>query len=67
MKILVVYAANSVFKYPNLFNDFIYELDSNNGILRVSIVSREDQYEEHEHAVFRNWDYYLVEQETEAF
>ena len=65
MKTLVVYIKDSVFKYPNLFQDFSCELHDQTGILRVIKLTREEQYVESEHAVFRNWDYYLIEEDHE--
>ncbi len=62
MKTLIVYVKDSVFKYPNLFQDFTYEINPNNGVLLINKQTRESQYEEMEHAAFRNWDYYQIEE-----
>ena len=61
MKTLIVYTKDSIFKYPNLFQDFSYEIDQY-GLLRIIKQIRESQYEESEHAVFKNWDYCLIEE-----
>lgn len=63
MKTLSVYAKESVFKYPYLFEDFTYVCDDDK-ILRVCGRDRETGHE-WEHAVFNMWDYYLIEKDNE--
>lgn len=65
MKTLIVYIKDSVFKYPNLFEAFSYELNETSGILTIIKQTREGQYVESDHAVFKSWDYYLIEEDHE--
>ena len=71
MKILTVHFGESFEKYPidqpfgnhpSLLEEFTYEIDSQNGVLRIKKQTRESQYEEVEHVVFGNWDYYTIEE-----
>ncbi len=65
MMSLIVYAKGSVFKYPGLYEKWLYEIDSHSNVLKISSIDRSDQYEEKHCATFRNWDYFLLEEETE--
>ena len=63
MKTLCVYSSNSVFKFPEIFHRFNYTCKEDK-ILRV--FEREvDSGQEWEHAVFKEWSYYLIEGEIE--
>ena len=66
MKILTIYVAGSVFKYPGMFQDYCCELDPNTSVLKILKLSRGAQYKEEECSVFRNWDYYMIEEENEV-
>ena len=63
MKTLIVYAKESVFKYPYLFEDFTYICDDDK-LLRVFFRDRDNGHEM-EHAVFNDWDYYVIEKDNE--
>lgn len=63
MKTLTVYHNGSIDKFLNLFEDYTYELDANDGILRIIRCVRGECYEDYEHMVFRTWDYYVIEVE----
>jgi hypothetical protein len=64
MKTLVVHYCNSIDRYSNYPIDHTLEID-HDGILRVCRVSRKEQYDTEEIAVFFNWDYYKIEDECE--
>lgn len=60
MKMLCVYTNNSIFKFPGVFYEFNYTCGEDN-ILKV--FKRElDTGNEWEHAVFKEWNYYLIEE-----
>ena len=63
MKTLVVYSKESFFRFPDLYKlyNYIYELD---GALIV-YTRCPSNGEEDEHAVFRNWDYYMIERDED--
>ncbi len=61
MKTLTVYMKDKFEKYPHLFQDFTYEIDGD-GILRMIKHIRGEQYKQYEIAVFKNWDYFLIEE-----
>ena len=63
MKTLSVYASNSVFRYPSLFHDFNYTCEDDK-ILRV-FERAVTTGEEWEHAVFKEWSYYIIEGDNE--
>ncbi len=63
MKVLSVYTNNSVFKYRGIFQDYEYEVGVKNQNLYVIKIIRHPEFKEEEHAVFRTWDYYLIEEE----
>jgi hypothetical protein len=57
-KTLKVYTQSNVETFEKLYEEHYLEVDSNT-ILRVFILSGDGSH--HEKAVFKNWDYYLVE------
>lgn len=65
MKILTIHIKGSFFKYPGLFQDFFHEIDEKTGMLRINKQKLTEKYEEYETAVFRNWDYYEIEEEED--
>jgi len=62
MKTLKVFYCDSYRSFPNFPHDHTYEMD-HDGVLRVSKITRNEQYETHELAVYRNWDYLEIEDE----
>ena len=64
MKTLVVHYCNSIDPYPNYPIDHTLEID-HDGIIHISRASRTEQYEMEEIAVYRNWDYYTIEDDEE--
>lgn len=62
MKTLKIFHCNSYRAFPNYPSDYTYEIDSN-GIIYVTKIKRYDQYETHEIAIYRNWDYLEIEDE----
>jgi len=59
MKTLKVYVGPSFFTYEKLYEVYFYEVDSSNCIrvLKKDFITGL----EIEEAVFRNWDYYMIE------
>lgn len=63
MKTLIVYSTNSVFKYPRLYEEFMYNIADNKALIiykRNPINGEED-----EASVFMKWDYFLIEEEKD--
>lgn len=59
MKTLTIYIKDSIFKYHNIYRDYTHICGEDN-ILRV-FKRNTINGEEDEHAIFREWDYYLLE------
>jgi hypothetical protein len=60
MKTIKIFYCNSYSAFTNYPHDYTLEIDHDN-ILRVFKITLNDQYESHEIAVYRNWDYYIIE------
>ncbi len=65
MKTLTVYLDKSFEKYPRLYDLHTFEI-LDNGILKVYRSSWGISHEEGEAAVFKNWNYFTIEEETEV-
>lgn len=59
MKTVIVYVKDSVYKYPGLHEYYTYFIDGDQSltVYERNIVSGEET----ECAIFRNWDYFLIE------
>lgn len=60
MKTLIIYHNNSLHKFEEAYQKFLFEMDGE--ILKV-FKRCPTSGEETLHAAFRNWDYYILEEE----
>jgi hypothetical protein len=61
MKTLCVYYCNSIDRYLNVFEDYIVEFKD--GLLQIGKIKRDVEYDFDIIAVYRNWDFYKIEEE----
>ena len=63
MKTLTIYSKDSFYKYPGIFEDYTYLCNEKNMLM----VYERDRItgDETTHAVFKEWDYYLIEKDGE--